>query len=46
MILFAKQKVIGIDVSKDTLTVCFSLVDKLQHLEVGNNKAGFVFKSW
>ncbi|QMU27867.1 IS110 family transposase [Adhaeribacter radiodurans] len=41
MILSAKQKVIGIDVSKDTLAVCFSLEDKLQHLEVSNNKAGF-----
>jgi transposase len=37
----AKQKVIGIDVSKDTLAVCFSLADKLQHLEVSNNKTGF-----
>ncbi|MDQ3290046.1 MAG: transposase [Bacteroidota bacterium] len=41
MILTAKQRVIGIDVSKDTLAICFSLEDKLQHLEVSNNKAGF-----
>ena len=41
MILSAKQRVIGIDVSKDTLAVCFSFADKLQHLEVSNNKTGF-----
>jgi transposase len=35
------EKVIGIDVSKKTLAVCFPLADKLQHLEVSNNKAGF-----
>jgi len=36
-----KQKVIGIDVSKETLSVCFSFADKLQHLEVSNTKTGF-----
>ncbi len=41
MIPPVKQRVVGIDVSKDTLAVCFSLEDKLQHLEVSNNKAGF-----
>ncbi len=41
MIPPAQQKVIGIDVSKDTLAVCFALADKLQHLEVSNNKTGF-----
>lgn len=41
MIPPAKQIVVGIDVSKDTLAVCFALADKLQHLEVSNNKAGF-----
>ena len=41
MIPPVKQKVIGIDVSKDSLAVCFSLADKLQHLEVSNDKAGF-----
>jgi transposase len=35
------QKVVGIDVSKETLAVCFPLADKLQHLEVSNNQAGF-----
>lgn len=35
------QKVVGIDVSKETLAVCFNLAGKLQHLEVENNKAGF-----
>ncbi|QNF31403.1 IS110 family transposase [Adhaeribacter swui] len=41
MISPVKQKVIGIDVSKDSLAVCFSLTNKLQHLEVSNDKAGF-----
>ena len=36
-----EKKVIGIDVSKDTLAVCFSFTDKLQHLEVSNNRVGF-----
>jgi transposase len=36
------QKVVGIDVSKETLAVCFSIADKLQHLEVSNDKAGFI----
>ena len=36
-----EKKVIGIDVSKDTLAVCFSLADKFQHLEVSNNQVGF-----
>ena len=41
MIPPAKQRVDGIDVSKDFLAVCFSLADKLQHLEVSNTKAVF-----
>jgi transposase len=41
MIPATKPRIIGIDVSKDTLAVCFSLADKLQHLEVSNNKSGF-----
>ncbi len=41
MIPTVKQRIIGIDVSKDTLAVCFSFADKLQHLEVSNNKVGF-----
>jgi transposase len=38
----AKHKVVGIDVSKETLAVCCSIADKLQHLEVNNDKAGFL----
>jgi len=29
-------------VSKETLAVCFSIADKLQHLEVSNDEAGFL----
>jgi len=35
------ENVVGIDVSKDTLAICFSLNGKVQHLEVSNDKAGF-----
>jgi hypothetical protein len=35
-----KQKV-GIDVSKDSLAICHLAEEKLQHLEVSNNRAGF-----
>ena len=35
------QNVIGIDVSKETLAVCYSSEGKDQHLEVSNNTAGF-----
>jgi transposase len=37
----AKQKVVGIDVSKDSLAVCHQADGKAQYLEAGNNKAGF-----
>jgi transposase len=33
--------VVGIDVSKDSLAVCYQVEDTLQHLEVSNSKAGF-----
>ncbi|SMB92355.1 transposase IS111A/IS1328/IS1533 [Hymenobacter roseosalivarius DSM 11622] len=33
--------VVGIDVSKATLAVCYHLDDQLKHLEVSNSKAGF-----
>lgn len=33
--------VVGIDVSKATLAVCYQVEDKAQHLEVSNNRAGF-----
>lgn len=35
------QNVVGIDISKETLAVCHAPGAKDQHLEVGNNKAGF-----
>ena len=37
----AEQKVVGIDVSKETLAVCHLVDGKAQHLETDNNKAGF-----
>jgi len=33
--------VVGIDVSKATLAVCYQVQDHVKHLEVSNNKAGF-----
>lgn len=33
--------VVGIDVSKDSLAVCYHVGDKLQHAEVSNSKTGF-----
>jgi transposase len=33
--------VVGIDVSKATLAVCYLVNDQVKHLEVSNNKAGF-----
>jgi len=37
----AKQKVVGIDVSKDSLAICHLAEEKVQHLETANNQAGF-----
>ena len=37
----AKQKVVGIDVSKDSLAICHLIGEKAQHLETENNQAGF-----
>ena len=37
----AKQKVVGIDVSKDSLAICHLAEEKLQYLETENNQAGF-----
>jgi transposase len=34
--------VVGLDVSKATLAVCYQLKQQLYHLEVSNDKAGFV----
>ncbi len=33
--------VVGIDVSKATLAVCYLMHDQVKHLEVSNSKAGF-----
>jgi len=41
MTIPAKQKVVGIDVSKETLAICHLAEEKLQHLEIQNNRAGF-----
>ncbi len=35
------QQVVGIDVSKATLAVCYPVQTRLQHAEVSNSKAGF-----
>jgi transposase len=32
---------VGIDVSKATLAVCYQVNDQIKHLEVSNSKAGF-----
>jgi transposase len=37
----AKQKVVGIDVSKNSLAICHLVEEKLQHLTTENNQAGF-----
>jgi len=37
----AKPKVVGIDVSKETLAICHLVEEKLQHLETENSQAGF-----
>ena len=34
-------KVVGLDVSKATLAVCYSVQTRLQHADVSNSKAGF-----
>lgn len=41
MIPPTKQKVVGIDVSKDSLAICYLAGEKVQHLEMENSKAGF-----
>jgi transposase len=35
------RPIVGIDVSKATLAVCYHLQDQVKHLEVSNSKAGF-----
>jgi hypothetical protein len=41
MTIPAKPKVVGIDVSKDSLAICHLAAEKVQHLETENSKAGF-----
>ena len=41
MITPARQKVVGIDVSKETLAISHLADERMQHLEVSNNKVGF-----
>ena len=33
--------VVGIDIGKATLAVCYQVQDQVKHLEVSNSKAGF-----
>ncbi len=42
MAIPTKHKVVGIDVSKDSLAICHLAEEKLQHLEVSNTRAGFL----
>ena len=37
----AKPKIVGMEVSKDSLAICYLVAEKLQHLKVSNNQAGF-----
>ncbi|MCJ8166738.1 IS110 family transposase [Pontibacter sp. E15-1] len=41
MVPQAEQKVVGIDVSKESLVICHLVDGKAQHMEAGNDKAGF-----
>ena len=41
MVTASLLPVVGLDVSKATLAVCYQVNDLVKHLEVGNNKAGF-----
>ncbi|RZJ86888.1 MAG: IS110 family transposase, partial [Hymenobacter sp.] len=41
MIVASSLPVVGLDVSKATLAVCYQVDDQLKHLEVSNTKAGF-----
>lgn len=42
MLLPLPQSVVGIDVSKASLAVCYQVGEQVRHLEVSNTKAGFV----
>ena len=41
MVIAPSLPVVGLDVSKATLAVCYQVDDLVKHLEVSNNKAGF-----
>ena len=41
MVISSSLPVVGLDVSKATLAVCYQVDEQVKHLEVSNNKAGF-----
>ncbi|MGI4871434.1 MAG: IS110 family transposase [Janthinobacterium lividum] len=41
MVIASSLPVVGLDVSKATLAVCYQVDDQVKHLEVNNDKAGF-----
>lgn len=41
MSTLTKHKLVGIDVSKDSLAICHLAEEKMQHLEMQNNRTGF-----
>ena len=41
MVIAPSLPVVGLDVSKATLAVCYQVDELVKHLEVSNNKAGF-----
>jgi transposase len=41
MVVASSLPVVGLDVSKATLAVCYQVNDQVKHLEVSNSKAGF-----
>ena len=41
MVIVSSLPVVGLDVSKATLAVCYHVNDVVKHLEVNNDKAGF-----
>ena len=41
MVIAPSLPVVGLDVSKATLAVCYQIDDLVKHLEVSNSKAGF-----
>ena len=41
MVITSSLPVVGLDVSRATLAVCYQLNDQVKHLQVSNTKAGF-----